>query len=587
VEVSEDSEYLEVSFEASGDWTLVTTEFWVGDNITSVPYDEGDLDTESFPYFWCNSTGESSYKSKVDLKWKYVCEEQSEFTLAVVAQVTMAQMDSDGQIVEGTELITFATEYEVEANDGLFGWFDVPILCECVELDPLTASEGIGEAQDSQTECSGETVTSKDVIAIADAATLSEASPTASASSVEVPMDADKIVVVFELEEIGSWATDDKFVLTVSGSEIDMGALENYDHRENPTNSASGTVGDISWSRHRVVGAGDSGGKLHSVEITIPGSRFADAASMELLFGLDIETFADQVANVSDLAVTAHGSWCETRRLEYASADKSCKKDIQVAVEDFETGTAASWSNGLIALDDKFGHFLGRLGLENPTVSKVFAIPTESDSVVVQFSLYTIGTSAWKSSDQFHVRVGIADINMGDFTKQASNGSSQDITWSRTAVDSDNHHRISLEITREYYLTGKLTLAFEVATRESIARKSAGVDNLIITARGVDSCGDAPAELLASASGFRVGSMTAAEPDMDGEDEEGRGYCRSEDFPCGDQDGMVYVCHYSITSGYQTFCLKESDSDLVRTYPDDYCGPCVGGYGSMNKQTAP
>jgi len=122
--------------------------------------------------------------------------------------------------------------------------------------------------------------------------------------------------------------------------------------------------------------------------------------------------------------------------------------------------------------------------------------------------------------------------------------------------------------------------------KESISRKSAGVDNLIIKAVGMNTCdedGPSKESIIDGASGFRMSSFTVTEPEIDADDEEGRGYCRSEDFPCGEDEGMVHVCHYSITSGYQTYCLKESDSDLVRTYPDDYCGPCVGGYGSMNQ----
>jgi len=59
-------------------------------------------------------------------------------------------------------------------------------------------------------------------------------------------------------------------------------------------------------------------------------------------------------------------------------------------------------------------------------------------------------------------------------------------------------------------------------------------------------------------------------------------YCVSEDFPCqGEGDDMVHVCHYSARKGYQTFCIPETDSDIMRFYPNDYCGPCEGGYGGI------
>jgi hypothetical protein len=63
-------------------------------------------------------------------------------------------------------------------------------------------------------------------------------------------------------------------------------------------------------------------------------------------------------------------------------------------------------------------------------------------------------------------------------------------------------------------------------------------------------------------------------------DQDSMPYCLSDDFPCeGDEANMVYVCHYSARKGYQTFCVPEADSDILRFYSHDYCGPCEGGQG--------
>jgi hypothetical protein len=71
----------------------------------------------------------------------------------------------------------------------------------------------------------------------------------------------------------------------------------------------------------------------------------------------------------------------------------------------------------------------------------------------------------------------------------------------------------------------------------------------------------------------------ANEPSVNEEDAP---YCVSEDFPCeGEGSAMVSVCHYSTRKGYQTFCVPETDSDILRFYPNDYCGPCEGGYGGL------
>ena len=72
----------------------------------------------------------------------------------------------------------------------------------------------------------------------------------------------------------------------------------------------------------------------------------------------------------------------------------------------------------------------------------------------------------------------------------------------------------------------------------------------------------------------------ANEPSVNDEDTP---YCVREDFPCEDGEGsaMVSVCHYSARKGYETFCIPETDSDILRFYPNDYCGPCEGGYGGL------
>lgn len=56
-------------------------------------------------------------------------------------------------------------------------------------------------------------------------------------------------------------------------------------------------------------------------------------------------------------------------------------------------------------------------------------------------------------------------------------------------------------------------------------------------------------------------------------------FCVSEDYPCGESNDHVHVCHYSARDGYKTFCVPESDSDVLAFYKKDYCGPCIGGYG--------
>jgi hypothetical protein len=82
---------------------------------------------------------------------------------------------------------------------------------------------------------------------------------------------------------------------------------------------------------------------------------------------------------------------------------------------------------------------------------------------------------------------------------------------------------------------------------------------------------------LNDAEGFVTAEMKAAAESSQGDDAP---YCIHKDFPCeGDEANMVYVCHYSTRAGYQTFCIPEGDSDIMRFYANDYCGPCEGWNG--------
>ena len=76
-------------------------------------------------------------------------------------------------------------------------------------------------------------------------------------------------------------------------------------------------------------------------------------------------------------------------------------------------------------------------------------------------------------------------------------------------------------------------------------------------------------------------TATANEPSADGKDGH---FCVSEDYPCGEDNDHVHVCHYSSRDGYKTFCVPETDSDVLAFYKKDYCGPCVGGYGGKIKR---
>jgi hypothetical protein len=87
-------------------------------------------------------------------------------------------------------------------------------------------------------------------------------------------------------------------------------------------------------------------------------------------------------------------------------------------------------------------------------------------------------------------------------------------------------------------------------------------------------------ELLARDEGILVDGLLEMKKQEEMKEKIHGHFCSSLDYPCGENnDNMVHVCHYSSREGYQTYCVPESDSDVIAYVPKDYCGPCVGGYG--------
>jgi len=84
-----------------------------------------------------------------------------------------------------------------------------------------------------------------------------------------------------------------------------------------------------------------------------------------------------------------------------------------------------------------------------------------------------------------------------------------------------------------------------------------------------------------SVRGFMTDEMKAAEESDEGFEDVA--FCVHQDYPCeGDEENMVYVCHYSKQSGYQTFCIPEMDSDILQLDARNHCGPCDGWNGVEN-----
>jgi hypothetical protein len=163
-------------------------------------------------------------------------------------------------------------------------------------------------------------------------------------------------------------------------------------------------------------------------------------------------------------------------------------------------------------------------------------------------------------------------------------GIDSSIEYQGTGRDEDNsiigYQGFEVIIPNGYFSQGTLSIGFK-ALLNNTSIGHYGIDNVHLATK----CSDPNAgrmlllEGAATMTSMMGTAPAAAEPALEGEDESF--YCLSEDYPCDGGDDYVHVCHYSARLGYRTFCIPEADSEVLRFYANDYCGPCVGGFAGV------
>lgn len=177
---------------------------------------------------------------------------------------------------------------------------------------------------------------------------------------------------------------------------------------------------------------------------------------------------------------------------------------------------------------------------------------------------------------------------LGGSNNEYSDGIYSTVEYEDTTTDEDTNRSIGLQvfeviIPNGYFSLGSLEIGFKAAVDND---GHFGIDNVVLATK----CSDPNAGRMLEHVVKAAASMhmpPASEPALDGEDESY--YCLAEDFRCeapssdddNDKHDYVYVCHYSALQGYRTFCIPETDSEVLRFYGNDYCGPCVGGFAGV------
>jgi hypothetical protein len=381
----------------------------------------------------------------------------------------------------------------------------------------------------------------------------------------EVPMDSSEITLEFDFYESEDFDMDDEVFIRINDVYLDLVSFISGNSQGNKT----GTFGGLTAS----VKASDS---IHTVQLTIPDTYYPEGrltvgfkATMSVAETVGFDNVVLSSACASNLAVSG---------TVVCPADGG---DTQISFEDFEHAEAETWTKGLESAGRGFTTFLGRLGRDNPEVSKDFPVPDGAGSVVLAFDFYNI--DGVTPGDRAYVTIAGTSIDLGLFDSSSPDSANyNDITVTKTksskrnlgflSSELDQKFQVEVTIPARWYTSGMLEIGFKVKMQQGTDVTSAGIDNVRLTA----ACDSAQRRDLEHV--VLDQTLPVSEPDMNAKD--GGFYCSTEDFPCQGA-GNVHVCHYDARRGYQTFCLPEADTEVLRFYSNDYCGPCVDGYSGI------
>jgi hypothetical protein len=393
---------------------------------------------------------------------------------------------------------------------------------------------------------------------------LSANSPEVS-KTFEVPMDSSEITLEFDFYESADWTSDDEIFIRINGVYLDLVSYISGTSEGTKT----GTFGDLAAS---VTTSGNN----HSVQLTIPDTWYPVG---RLTLGFKVSTNIAETVGFDNVVLS---SACAVNLA--VSSSVVCPADggnMEISFEDFENGEADTWG-GLESAGGAFTTFLGRLGRDNPEVTKDFPVPDGTEKVVLAFDFYNI--DGFTPGDKAYVTIaGTTSIDLGLFDSFGSGANYNDIIVTKTesskqnigfsSSELDQKFQFEVTIPARWYTSGVLEIGFKVEMSKETDLTSAGIDNVRLTA----ACESVQRRDLEQAALSQT--LPVAEPDMYADD--GGYYCSAEDFPCKGA-GNVHICHYDARRGYQTFCLPEADSEVLRFYSNDYCGACVGGYTGNN-----
>jgi hypothetical protein len=306
---------------------------------------------------------------------------------------------------------------------------------------------------------------------------------------------------------------------------------------------------------------------LNTFTLEIPDDYYF--ATNRLVWGVKMISTSGGCIDVFDVTVT---SLCKP----------ACSASILEEGDFIDSVTG--WSGDAV-VHATFGstHILGRLGagdVEEGLVQKTVNVEPTSEFTEVELvlavlkddSVPPIDVKLTVVSEQGPAPELVLELNTND---DNTGTKVEGITaWTvYTGVNSDGHSLFLLNVIvpNTFYSGGTLTIGVGWESNDSFNKGAFGV----VSYKFSTACSE-PKGARKLDGDVSVGG--SGEQGYSEDEDDNSYYCLAQDYSCDGGDDYVHVCHYSGRLGYQTFCIPESDSEVLRFYSKDYCGPCIGGF---------
>jgi hypothetical protein len=363
-------------------------------------------------------------------------------------------------------------------------------------------------------------------------------------NTIATPIGAKNVYLKFDVVEKCDLGADDKYYIRVSN---------NYYLDPGQDDTPSGNFGLGYYDDIEVV-TRSSGQSTMTYTLNLPPAYFADN---RLVWGVKLVTSTGCV-DVTSVNVSAH---CE------ADCDNSVKAaggSSEWIESDGSQVTTVTLENGIT--------IAGRLGVdENGSIHHPSATFVGGQGLYMQIELTLWTTNLYQTGDVDTVHFSVESAGQEVFLELSLDhdniGSKADnlVGWVRQDSETDSDHGLTK-------FTAFITVHGTGANYEGFnvvytAGNQFGIESYTVTS------------VCTKPEGARKLDSDIESTGVD-QEEDFSYYCLAKDFPCEGGEDFVHVCHYSARLGYQTFCIPESDSEVLRFYAKDYCGPCIGGFAA-------